>query len=43
MKKYFKLEVSGIITNHPDRALNIREQDEDTKTFLNRIRFLLED
>lgn len=41
MKKYFKLDIDAIITNYPQRAVEIRDSKEDTKTFFNRVEYLL--
>lgn len=42
MQKYFRLNIDAIITNYPERAIEIRENKEYTKTFINRVRFLLQ-
>lgn len=42
MTKYFKENIDAIITNYPERALEIRENKEYTKTFINRVKFLLQ-
>ncbi|WEG72658.1 glycerophosphodiester phosphodiesterase [Vagococcus intermedius] len=42
LKHYLRLDVDGIISNHPDRGVEFRESREETETFLNRVLFLLE-
>lgn len=43
LRKYLRLDVDGIITNHPDLAIKLRDSQEETRTFLNRVQYLLED
>lgn len=43
MQKYLKLDVEGLITNYPETALRLREEDIASETFINRVVFLLED
>lgn len=43
LRKYLRLDVDGIITNHPDLAIKLRDSQEETRTFLNRVEYLLED
>ncbi|QIL46459.1 glycerophosphodiester phosphodiesterase [Vagococcus coleopterorum] len=41
LKKYLRLDMDGIITNHPDRGVKFRDSEEETKTFANRVSYLL--
>ncbi len=41
MRKYLRLDVDGMITNHPDRALKFRNESEETKTFIRRVKHFL--
>lgn len=43
LKKYLRLDIDGIITNHPDLGIALRESQEATRTFANRVQYLLED
>lgn len=43
LRKYLRLDVDGIITNHPDLAIQLRDSQEETRTFFNRVQYLLED
>ena len=39
-KEYLKIDIDGIITNHPDTSVNIRD-DDSSKTFFDRIAELI--
>lgn len=41
MMKYFKININGIITNYPEKAKELRNSKEYTKTFFNRVKYLL--
>lgn len=41
IQKYLRWDVDGIITNHPDRAVTFRESEEETKSIVQRILYLL--
>ena len=41
MKKYFKLNINAIITSYPAKAVEIRNSSEDTRTFFNRVEYIL--
>ncbi|MGO3197830.1 glycerophosphoryl diester phosphodiesterase membrane domain-containing protein [Vagococcus salmoninarum] len=43
LKKYLRLDIDGIITNHPDLGIALLESQEATRTFANRVQYLLED
>lgn len=43
MKKYFRMGVSAIITNHPDTALQIRNDETANKSFFDRVNLLIEE
>ncbi|NLY21242.1 MAG: hypothetical protein GXZ08_08180 [Tissierellia bacterium] len=40
IKEYLKIDIDGIITNHPDTSVNIRD-DDSSKTFFDRIAELI--
>lgn len=42
LKKYLRLDVDGIITNHPDRGIALRDDNDITESFINRVKYLLE-
>lgn len=41
MKRYLRLDIDGMITNHPDRALHYRTESEEKKSFVSRVRYFL--
>lgn len=42
MKKYFRLDIDAIITNHPETAVKIRDDEDNVKTILDRVNYILE-